>query len=570
MGPGEISFSCGSFRASLESMSCIFRLTVVLAMLVAPGYSSTTDSLRAHVDGANDLNRTKPAADRASALVEEGVAALQRGDQITAKKLLRSALVIDPTNFTAHTYLGIIADHAGELREAERQFAGAATAAPSSAEAHNNHGAILLKLGRKKEAADEFEASLRLNPNRASALVNLAQIHFAAGTPQSLRKAQTLFDRARVLAPDPEIARSLIIVALRLQEPQQAEKEFPEYTELLSRAPEPVRSPKARAELGSALLEAGLTKQAAVELDAAVKGDPSDVNNIVLLARAYQQQKDLPGAGRTLESAIARGIQAAPIYAALADVYQATGHVENAIPAMHRATQLDTKSEAYRFRYAMLLTDNLAPQAAVIRLQEALAEFPNSPRLWFALGLAQFQDNKNDAATQAFSHALALDSKMSPAFAYLGMIDVDLGKIPEAIEHYWKALAIDERSAVNHYLIAEAWTKLTPPKNGPAEEHLRRALVIDPRFQQARLALGKLYLRAERLTDAVAELEAVVKADPKLAEAYYQLGRAYGRLKRKEEAQAAMAKFEQLSSSEKQQSENQRRDIVRRLADVRF
>ena len=61
-----------------------------------------------------------------------------------------------------------------------------------------------------------------------------------------------------------------------------------------------------------------------------------------------------------------------------------------------------------------------------------------------------------------------------------------------------------------------------------------------------------------------------MKADPKLAEAYYQLGRAYMRVKRKEDAQAAMTKFEQLSSTEKEQSENERRDIVRRLADVRF
>jgi Tfp pilus assembly protein PilF len=502
--------------------------------------------------------------------VEQGVAALQRGDAISAKKLLRSALVIDPANFTARTYLGIIADQAGQLAEAERQFAAAATAAPSSAEARNNHGAILLKLGRKKEAAAEFEASLRVNGNQLGALVNLGQIRFDEATPQSLRESQALFDRARALAPDPEVVRALIVVALRLHEPQQAEKEFPQYTELLSTAPEAVRSPKARAELGSALLEAGLTKQAAAELDAAVSGDLSNEKNIVLLARAYQQQKDLAGAGRTLESAIARGVQSAPIYAVLADVYEVTGHVENAIPAMLRATQLDPRNEAYRFRYAMLLTDTLAPQAAVIRLQEALSDFPNSSRLWFAMGLAQFQDNKNAAASKSFLHALGLDPKMSPAFAYLGMIDVDLGRISEAIDQYKKAVAIDDRSAVNHYLIAEAWTKLTPPEDGRAEEHLRRALVLDPQFHQAHLALGKLYFRTNRLPDAVAELEAVVKADPKAAEAYYQLGRVYMRLKRKEDAQAAMTKFEQLSSTEKEQSENQRRDIVRRLADVRF
>jgi uncharacterized protein HemY len=121
-----------------------------------------------------------------------------------------------------------------------------------------------------------------------------------------------------------------------------------------------------------------------------------------------------------------------------------------------------------------------------------------------------------------------------------------------------------------HYLLAEAFSKLTPPNEEEDESHLKRALVLDRQFQQAHLALGKLYLRNNRLEEAAVELEAIIKADPKLAEAYYQLGRAYVRLKKKDEAQAIMTKFESLSQSEKEQSEGQRRDIVRRLANVRF
>ena len=58
----------------------------------------------------------------------------------------------------------------------------------------------------------------------------------------------------------------------------------------------------------------------------------------------------------------------------------------------------------------------------------------------------------------------------------------------------------------------------------------------EPSFAQARLALGKLYLRTDRLPEAVGELERVIKLDPNLAEAYYHLGRAYVKLKRTAEA----------------------------------
>jgi tetratricopeptide (TPR) repeat protein len=258
------------------------------------------------------------------------------------------------------------------------------------------------------------------------------------------------------------------------------------------------------------------------------------------------------------------------VYTALAEVYEESGHAEKAIPAMRSAIQLEPRSERYRFRYAMLLTDTQAPQAAVIRLQEALKEFPRSALLWFAMGIAHFEDNKYEDAAKAFSRAVELDSQMLPALLYQGMVRVDQGSVSDALQYYRRALTLDDGSAIAHYLIAQAFSKLSPPDEQEAESHLKRTLLLDPAFKEARLELGKLYLRNNRFAEAAVELEAVIKADPKLAEAYYQLGRAYVRLKKKEEAQATMAKFESLSKVEKEQSESQRRDIVRRLADVRF
>jgi Tfp pilus assembly protein PilF len=508
--------------------------------------------------------------EKAAKMVADGTAALERGETAAAKSFFQRALEMDPKNIAARTYLGIIADRAGELAEAESQFAAAAAAAPSSPEARNNHGAILLKLGRKQEAAAEFESSLRIKPRQPAALVNLAQIRYATGTSEGLRAARELFERARALEPDAETARALIVIALRLHEPAKAAAEFPDYSARLGGAPESVAAPAARGELGAALLEAGLAKEAAGELDAAVKADPSNVDEIGLLARAYHEQKDDKAAGHTLESALARRMEAAPLFAALAEIYEGSGEIEKAIPAMRRAIQLDPKSEAFRFRYAMLLTSANAPQAAVIRLREALDDFPGSSKLWFAMGVAQFTDNKNKEAANGFSRALEGDPKMSPALAYLGMICDDEGRIPDAVAYYQKAIAAEEFSAVNHYLIAEAFTKLTPADGAQAQEHLKRALELDPGFLQAHLALGKVYLRTNRFQDAAGELESVVRADPRVAEAYYQLSRVYTRLQRRKDAQEAATRFEQLSNEQKQQSENERREIVRRLADVRY
>lgn len=508
--------------------------------------------------------------ERANQLVGEGIAAVDRGDEKTAQASFQRALQIDPKNVAAHTYLGALAAETGNLAEAGRHFATAAALDPYSPAVRNNHGAVLLRLGRPEEAAKQFEVSLRLNPQQPSALVNLAQIRFASGTPAGLRTARELFERAQRIAPDAEIARSLVIIALQQHDRAAAAAGYRQYAALLKDSSSPTATPSSRAELGAALLSVHLAPEAAQELQAAVAGNGSDVASIVFLARAYQELKDIPSAGRTLEAAVAGGVQAAPIYAALAEIYEASGHVENAIPVMRLAIEREPKNENYRFRYAMLLSDTKAPAAAVIRLQEALAELPHSARLWFALGVAQAALNKNDEAARAFSRALEIDPKFAPALAYLGMVHEQQAQYAEALTLYERALAIDDHLAGAHYLAAEVLLKQGTTNSTSAEDHLKRAIALDHSFTQPRLSLAKLYVRANRLADAATQLEALIAIDPQVAGAHYQLGRVYARLKRQAEAQAELSLFKRLSEQQKEQSRNEQREIARRLAKVLF
>ncbi|HEY1404222.1 MAG TPA: tetratricopeptide repeat protein, partial [Pyrinomonadaceae bacterium] len=61
-----------------------------------------------------------------------------------------------------------------------------------------------------------------------------------------------------------------------------------------------------------------------------------------------------------------------------------------------------------------------------------------------------------------------------------------------------------------------------------------------------------------------------VALDPNSAETHYQLGRVYTRQKRTAEAQAALAVFKRLNEGQKEQAQNERKEIVRRLANVHF
>ena len=505
---------------------------------------------------------------QAKQFVDEGLAAFDRGDTTAARDAFEKALSVKKDEVTAHTYLGIIADRAGDLKDAERHFAAAVKAEPNRASARNNYGAILMRTGRQSLAAAEFEQSLKLDPNQPNALVNLAQIRFASGTPDDLRASAELFKRALAIRPDVEIARALTVISLRLQDNPAASLYYHQYVGALTimngRQP-----PAARAELGAALFEAGLFKDAEDELSAVVIVNPKDTDSVVRLARAQLAQKNIPAAGRTLEAAVARGNDPAPVYALLADVYEQSGHIENAIPAMRLAIQRDPQSEKYRFEYAVLLTDSNAPAAAVIRLEESLQTFPTSSRLWFALGFANFKLDKNEEAERALRKAVEIDPKFAPAFAYLGLIRARTGAYGEAIPLYESALRADPKLGVVHHLIADAMLKQNADPR-VIETHLRQSVELDPTFTPARLSLGKLFMRSQRWADAVSELEQVIKLDPNVPEAYYQLGLAYGRLKRTAEAQSAMATFKRLSDAEKKREDDELRAVVKRLSNVRF
>ena len=501
-------------------------------------------------------------------LIAEGFAALERADFETARRLLERALTANPKSVEAHTYLGVLEDRSNNFEIAKKHFANAARLSPKSASVRNNYGAILLRLNDKRLAAAEFEASLKLDPNQANALINLAQIRFDENTATSLPLAQSLFHRADRIAPDAQIAKALTVIALRLKNNQQAAEFYKNYAARLADTNENADA-AARAEFGGALLESNLLGEAQTELKAALALDAANVDAIVNLAKVYLALKDVPAAGRTLETAVAKNIANAAVYSTLAVVYERINRFDNAIPAMRLAIQLEP-AEKYYFQYGMLLANTDAPAAAVIRINEALKKFPDSARLWFALGFAELKAAKNVEAAEAFNRAVQLDPKYVQGYVYLGLVRDQLGQIQEAVQLYERALQINPKLGVVNEMIAGALLKESNADNARIETELKKAIAQDVKFVPAHLTLGKLYIRTERWADAAAELQRVIELEPDSVEAHYQIARVYVRLKRKEDAQTALAKFKALNESQKEKSNSELREIVRRLQTVYF
>jgi Tfp pilus assembly protein PilF len=502
-------------------------------------------------------------------LLTDSASALQTGNLIRAKAILQEVLSINPRDAAANTLAGIIADKDNDLAKAEKHFALAAKVAPNAPEMRNNYGAILLRLGRRKEAAGEFTASLAASPGQVSALVNLAQIRLAEG---NLTAARELFGKAKIIAPDIEILRALVLISLGLREKERAAQEFTEYIAAQKAESAPIKTSNNTRDvlLAEALLAGGLLDEARQELESVLSNENQNVNALVLLSKIFLQQKNIHAAGRLLESAVASGLDDAKVYLALAEVYEAGGYPENAIPAMRRAIAKEPKNDFYRSRYGLLLVNSKAPAAALVRIEEALKEFPDSASLWFALGIAQFDNNKIPEAGKAFEKALSIDSQLVPALAYLGAVFVEQARYADAVKIYEKAIGLNSKVALLHYLLGDTLLKMTDVEEKRIEAALKRAVELDANLTSAHLTLGRLYVRQSRWTEAAVSLERAAKFEPERAETFYQLGRVYARLKRTNESKATLERFKQLNDSQKEQKETSRRELVRRLANVRF
>src|ERR1700730_1699980 len=126
------------------------------------------------------------------------------------ESLAQSVIRSDKANPLAWTYLGFAHSHLNQRLLAAKDFEQAVRIAPEATYSHNNYGTALEALGRGREAARQYEISLKLDAAQPAAFVNLARIRTAEETPSGRTRALSLLEHAWKLAPDAEIAATLL------------------------------------------------------------------------------------------------------------------------------------------------------------------------------------------------------------------------------------------------------------------------------------------------------------------------------------------------------------------------
>jgi Tfp pilus assembly protein PilF len=118
--------------------------------------------------GVVNLTTSQPDAQQASAYLNAGLAAQQRGRTDDAREDYRRALAHDPSNKLGYYYLASIEQQQGQDTLAEEDYRAVLYFDRNFVPALLNLGFTLQSLGRDDEARTEFAAALRIDPSVAA------------------------------------------------------------------------------------------------------------------------------------------------------------------------------------------------------------------------------------------------------------------------------------------------------------------------------------------------------------------------------------------------------------------
>jgi len=245
-------------------------------------------------------------------------------------------------------------------------------------------------------------------------------------------------------------------------------------------------------------------------------------------------------------------------YNTLGALFAAAGEVNCAVPAFQISLRLDAKNWEAHYNLALALLSSGDSARAAAELHAAIREKPDSATSHFALGTLLYNQKKLPLAATEFDAVMKIDPNFPSAAISLAQVLVAQGNSSAAVALLQKALAQPpapgqvvpitvalglaysqagqpakametlEQLVAAHPDSAEAHLGLgvleagaQPPSLEAATIEFRETLRLDPKKDEARLALGRALILQREYSDAIAPLREYVEREPLDYQGYY-------------------------------------------------
>jgi tetratricopeptide (TPR) repeat protein len=156
---------------------------------------------------------------------------------------------------------------------------------------------------------------------------------------------------------------------------------------------------------------------------------------------------------------------------------------------------------------------------------DTVAKRPGNVRARSNLGLVLFRAGKVPEAIDQYEQAVAMDPHWAIAHNDLGNALRRVGRVDEAIAQYQQALQIEPDFFEAHYDLAATWKQAG--RLDEAIQQYRQAVKVRPDVAMARNNLGNALLQAGKVQEAIGQFEQALRIAPAYCEAHNNLGNAF-------------------------------------------
>jgi len=294
-------------------------------------------------------------------------------------------------------------------------------------------------------------------------------------------------------------------------------------------------------------MQQGKLAEAIAELQTLEASAPDTRGLALELGTAYYKKSDYVKAVEYLKKAVAADPADGEAVQLLGLSDYLGGHPADAIPLLEKVqgwyprTNVDA---SYILGICYIQTKNYA------QARKAFGKMfdvpPDSAASYLFTAQMLLQQEFDPVAEEYAQKAVALDPKLPLAHYLLGELYSYKSRIPEAVAEFQKELAINPAHAPTYYKLADAFSRIQ--KYEDAERLLQRSIWLDASSTGPYILLGKVLEKKGEFELAVRALQRAANMDPNNPTTHHLLGQAYRDMGKKDEAESELKLAEELQT----------------------
>jgi tetratricopeptide (TPR) repeat protein len=250
----------------------------------------------------------------------------------------------------------------------------------------------------------------------------------------------------------------------------------------------------------------------------------------------------------------------------LADIDERLGDSLEAVREYEQAARLDPSERNY-FDWGTELLLHRAAKPAKEVFTKGSRLYPDSARMLVGLAAAFYAAGSYDEAALRLCEASDRKPSDSAPYLFLGKMEQTISSLPPCSSQKLARFAEQQpgNALANYYYSISLWKRARTSENAAdaekAEKLLKKAVTINPKFDEAYLQLGNIYSANDSLADAISAYQKAIEANPHLADAHYHLSLAYKHIGEGAKAEQEFQDYKQEQKTEAAETERQRREL---------